>query len=220
MKFHLIVHDDFKQDMVRLHAAWQRDPTSPEGLEFQAAVAGLKALREGREDAYVGKQLGSGPRSYDLRDCAELKVPVVAEWTSHGRPLGPSHRLVYREFEPLPTVEGGRVVHDPAATPYRHAVAFAHRADDPASIAGERLGRQRSVLDRDLYGLTGGGRPSVGPDGREGAQTTPHRIPVPGDLLRQAAILRDSPPPTPRPPGGEPGAAARHPGGPGQQRER
>ena len=193
MDYHLIVHPDLKRDMDALHAAWKQDPSSAAGQEFHAAMKAMKALREGRETDYQGKQLGYGPGSHDLRDAAELKVPVVDERTPGGFRRGPSHRLVYREFEPLPTVEDGRVVRDPNAKPYRQAISFAHRSQDPAAIAGERLGRVRGMPQRDLHGLTGGGRPDVGPQ-REGVQTTPHRIPVPPDLIRQAAILRDSPP--------------------------
>ena len=80
---------------------------------------GLKALQEGRESEYEGKQLGYGPNSYDLRDAAQIKVPVFDEYKSNGWPLGPSHRMTYREFEPLPRVEGDRVVTDPADRPYR-----------------------------------------------------------------------------------------------------
>jgi hypothetical protein len=163
------------------------------GTEYVGVINALKALQSGREDAYEGKQLGYGPQSHDLRDCAELKVPVVPEFTPGGFPRGPSHRLIYREFDPLPTVRDGRVVHDPNARPYRHVVAFGHRSHDPAAIAGRRLGRERGKPERDLHGVSGGGRPSVGKDLR-GRQTTPHRIPVPSDLIRQAAILRDSPP--------------------------
>lgn len=106
---------------------------------------------------------------------------------------GPSHRLVYREFDPLPVIEGHRVVQDPNAQPYRQPIAFAHLSNDPADIAGKRLGRTRGMPSQELHGVTGGGRPGIGPQ-REGVQTTPHRIPVPGHLLRQAQILRDSPP--------------------------
>jgi hypothetical protein len=220
VSYHLIVDAELKQDMARMHAAWKQDSNSPAGREFQAAMDSMRALREGRESEYEGKQLGSGPSSYDLRDAAQLKVPVFREYTERGRPLGPSHRLIYREFEPLPKVEDGRVVPDPNAHAYRQAVAFVHRGDDPAAVAGKRLGRERGRLQPELHGLTGGGRPSVGPDRREGIQTTPHRIPVPPDLIRQAAILRDSPPPTARPPAGTPTASGPRPTNPGQARER
>ncbi len=216
----MMVHPEMKQDMDVLAAAWKQDPESEAGREFNAAMKALKALSQGREAEYVGKQLGYGPGSHDLRDAAELKVPVVAEGTPGGHSRGPSHRLVYREFEPMPTVQDGRVVQDPNAKAYRQAVAFAHRSEDPAAIAGERLGRSRGIRDRNLHGLTGGGRPSVGPDRREGIQTTPHRIPVPPDLIRQAAILRDSPPATARPPTGTPKASGPRPTSPDQSRER
>jgi hypothetical protein len=192
--YHLIFDEDLRQEIDRLSAEYRRDPNNPAGREYVGVINAIKALQSGRQDAYEGKQLGYGPQSHDLRDCAELKVPVVAEFTPGGFPRGASHRLIYREFEPLPTVQDGRVVQDPDAKPYRHVIAFGHRSDDPAAVAGERLGRSRGEPDRELYGLTGGGRPAIGPDRREGVQTTPHRIPVPGDLLKVAQILRDSPP--------------------------
>ncbi|TDO52962.1 hypothetical protein EV651_117152 [Kribbella sp. VKM Ac-2571] len=70
--------------MDRLHEAWEQDRDSPAGREFQAAKAAQRALREEREGEYQGKQLGYGPQSYDLRDCAELKVPVDREFTPGG----------------------------------------------------------------------------------------------------------------------------------------
>ncbi len=152
----------------------------------------MAALRDGRESAYEGKQLGYGPGSHDLRDCAELKVPVFDEYKHDGSRLGPSHRVTYREFDPLPKVENGRVVPDPSALPYRHVVAFEHRADDPAAVTGNRLGRTRGFPMRDLQGL-GGGRPSVGPQ-RAGARTTPNRVPAPPDLIKTAALLKANAP--------------------------
>jgi hypothetical protein len=193
VKYHLIVDERLKSEIDVLHAAWKVDPRSDAGREFDAVMKALKALQDGREAEYGGKRLTSGPGSYDLRDCAQLKVPVFDEYKDNGRPLGPSHRLTYREFDPLPRVEDGRVVAGPDARPYRHVVAFVHRGDDPAAVTGDRLGRTRGLLQPELHGLGGGERPSVGPQ-REGAPTTPHRIPVPGDLLKVAQILRDSPP--------------------------
>jgi hypothetical protein len=201
VRYLLIVDERLKPELDAGYAAWKTDPRSDAGREFNAAMKAMKALQEGREGEYVGKRLASGRGSYDLRDTAELKVAVFDEYKDNGWPLGPSHRLTYREFDPLPKVEDGRVVADPDARPYRHVIAFAHRADDPAAITGQRLGRSRGLLEPGLYGVGGGVRPSVGPQ-REGAPTTPHRIPVPGDLLKQAQILRDSPPAgtAPKPP--------------------
>ncbi|MGW6198376.1 hypothetical protein ACWF0M_19680 [Kribbella sp. NPDC055110] len=193
--YHLIFDEELRQEINRLSAEYKRDPDSTAGREYVGVINAIKALQSGREDAYEGKQLGYGPQSHDLRDCAELKVPVVDEFTPGGYRRGPSHRLIYREFDPLPTVQDGRVVQDPDAKPYRHVISFGHRSDDPAATAGQRLGRSRGERDRDLYGLTGGGRPAVGPDRREGVQTTPHRTPVPSDLLHAARLLSGSPPP-------------------------
>jgi len=220
MRYHLIVDEAMKPELNAGHAAWKADPRSDAGRAFNAAMKAMKALQEGREGEYVGKRLTSGPGSYDLTDCAELKVPVFDEYKDNGWPLGPSHRLTYREFDPLPRVEDGRVVADPDARPYRHVVAFEHRADDPAAITGERLGRTRGLLEPELHGLGGGARPSVGPQ-REGSPTTPHRIPVPGDLLKQAQILRDSPPAGTAPkPAAAPQANVNRQPGPGPSRSK
>jgi hypothetical protein len=223
VSYYLIVHPELKQEIDRLYVAWKQDPGSDAAQEFNAAMKSLAALRDGREGEYQGKQLGYGPGSHDLRDAAELKVAVYEEFTPGGHPRGPSHRLVYREFEPLPEVVGDRVIKDPEAMPYRQALVFDHRANDPAAIAGERLGRVRGLPDRNLHGLTGGGRPSEGPQ-QPGVQTTPHRIPVPPDLIRQAAILRDSPPAgsraTPRTEQGEAPPGRGHESGRSQPRER
>lgn len=190
MNYRLVVHPELRQEVNRLYQAWKADPSSDSGREFEAFRDAMTALRDGNEGNYIGKQLSYGPSSHDLRDAAEIKVDVFAEGGTPERPR-PSHRMVYREFDPLPKVENGAVVHDPNAQPVRQIVAFNHRRDDPAAIAGERLGRIRGQQDRNLHGITGGGRPDVGPQ-RSGVQTTPHRLPMPQDVLQQ--ILRDSPP--------------------------
>ncbi|HEY3558540.1 MAG TPA: hypothetical protein VGL05_13805 [Kribbella sp.] len=220
MNYHLIHHPEFSRDMDRLFEEWKNDQNSSGGREFQAAMGALRALREEREGEYDGKQLGYGPQSYDLRDCAELKVPVDREFTPGGHERGPSHRLVYREFDALPKVEGGRVVPDPNTQAYRQPIAFAHRSKDPADVAGKRLGRTVGMPSHDLHGLVGGGRPSTGKDLRD-LKTTPHRIPVPGDLLKQAQILRDSPAAGTKPkPESAPQANVNRPAGPGASRSK
>ena len=79
--YHLIFDEDLRQEIDRLSAEYRRDPNSPAGREYVGVINAIKALQSGRQDAYEGKQLGYGPQSHDLRDCAELKVPVVAEFT-------------------------------------------------------------------------------------------------------------------------------------------
>jgi hypothetical protein len=121
-----------------------------------------------------------------------------------------------REFDPPMTMQDGRAA--PDGPPIRQILAFNHRRDEPAAIAGERLGRQRGIAQGELHGLTGGGRPSVGRQ-REGVQITPHRMPVPNDVLQQ--ILRDSPPAGSGPrPSAAPQARVNRPEGPGEGRER
>lgn len=109
---------------------------------------------------------------------------------------------------------------DPDAKPYRKVIAFGHRSEDLAATAGVRLARSRGLPVQELHGLTGGGRPAIGKDLRD-VQTTPHRMPVPPDLIRQAAILRDSPPAGTAPkPAGAPEANVNRPPGAGTSRSK
>ncbi|TDW21250.1 hypothetical protein EV650_0067 [Kribbella kalugense] len=147
------------------------------GREFRALKLGLQALAEGREDEYDGKRLGYSPGHHDLRDCAELKVPVVPE-ARHGHDLGPSHRLIYREFEA-----------DDGGAPYREAVCFAPRGSDlPFHIAGARLGREIGRPVPELAHL-----PNHRPTFRRGAAepTGPPRLPLPPDLRKALAVASD-----------------------------
>lgn len=138
MRYHLILHAGLRADVNALSDARTNDPQGDAAKEYVAVIKALKALQEGREREYVGKRLTSGRSSYDLRDCAQLKVAVFDEYKDNGWPLAPSHRLTYREFDPLPKVEGGRVVVDPDAQPYREVVAFVTarttRRRSPASV--------------------------------------------------------------------------------------
>jgi hypothetical protein len=217
VNYRLVVHPELRQEVIRLHAAWKNDPSSDAGREFEAFRDAMTALRDGREGDYIGKQLSYGPSSHDLRDAAEIKVDVFDEGGTPERPR-PSHRIVYREFDPVPKVEDGRVVRDPNAQPVRQIVAFNHRRDEPAAIAGDRLGRVRGQQDRSLHGLVGGGRPQVGPQ-RPGVRTTPHRLPMPEDVLHQ--LLRDSPPAGTTPqPSAAPQANVNRPPGPGASKSK
>ncbi len=123
VNYHLIVHAELRQDMTRLHAEWKQDSNSPAGREFQAAADALRALREGRESEYEGKQLGHGPSTYDLRDAAELKVPVFDERSARGGRSG--RRTAWSTASSSPPEGRGR--------PGRA------RPDRPALPAGRRL---------------------------------------------------------------------------------
>jgi hypothetical protein len=113
-------------------------PGSLRDRELRALKRGLQALAEGREEELDGKRLGYSPSHHDLRDCAELKIPVIPE-SRYGNDLGPSHRLVYREFEPE---DGG--------LPYREVVCFEPRDADrplrsPAPASSARLAAQARI---------------------------------------------------------------------------
>lgn len=95
----------------QLHALRQH----PRGRrELDALRTGLRALVEGREHEYDGERLGYSPSSFDLRDCAQLRLPVGSR----------THLLIYREFD---------------SRPVREAVCFEHY--EPWIVAAQRLGR-------------------------------------------------------------------------------
>ena len=134
-KYHLVAHPELQAHLRDLHTAAKADPSGPEAQQFAAARTGLAALRAGREADFAGERLGYSDMHSDLRDCAEIKLPVIEERNRRGRPMGPSHRLTYREFD------GPSADH----LPVRQAVAFEPRKDGrplrspPASAAPEAL---------------------------------------------------------------------------------
>lgn len=136
-QYRLLVREEvLKQLAVLRHAA----RTRPGGLrdrEFRTLELGLRAVAHGQEEAFSGKRLGF--TTHDLSDCAEIKLSAIPE--SHGdRELGPSHRLIYREFE---AEDGG--------LPYRQVIVFEPRKDDrPFEVAAVRLGRHRGVRLHDV----------------------------------------------------------------------
>jgi hypothetical protein len=161
-----------RPEMIRQLAALSRAAqTQPDGLrdrEYRALKIGLLALADGREESFDGKRLGYSSEHQDLRDCAEIKLPVVHE-TRYDHELGPSHRLVYREFEPE---DGG--------LPFREVICFEHRKDDrPFDVAGTRLAREAGSRLRTLQGVSDT-RPHVGP--RPPGEAAPVRQPMPPDL--------------------------------------
>jgi hypothetical protein len=126
MKYRLVVHPELAQEIDRLRAAWEDDPTSEAGREFEAFDKAMSALEDGREDEYTGKQLSYGGASHDLRDAAELKVEVFENGGTPEWPR-PSHRLVYREFDPVP------MVGDDAESPDSNALPTSFRSTNADS---------------------------------------------------------------------------------------
>jgi len=175
-RYRILLSPRLRRQFVALEQAAPAQPGGLRDREFRALKLGLQALAEGREDDLDGKRLGFSPNHHDLRDCAELKIPVIAE-TRYGRELGPSHRLIYREFE---AEDGG--------LPYREAVCFAPRGNDlPFELAGAQLRREIGRPVPELEGL-----PNASFNQRPTAQPTgPPRLPLPPELRRALAAASD-----------------------------
>jgi hypothetical protein len=171
-QYRLVLLPEVMQRLAALsHAAKTQGPGGLRTREFHALQAGLRALADGREEEFAGKRLSY--RRHDLSDCAEIKLAVVPE-TRHNIDLGPSHRLIYREFEPE---DGG--------PPYRQVVVFAHRgADRPFEEAAARLGRQAGTRLR-------GVRAATSPTTSQSSAAAPIRQPLPPELRAALAAAGD-----------------------------
>jgi hypothetical protein len=176
-QFRILVRPRLRRQLAMLEQAAASQPGSLRDRELRALKLGLRALAEGREEDFDGKRLGYSPGHHDLRDCAELKVPVIAE-SRYGNDLGPSHRLIYREFE---SGDGG--------LPYREAVCFEPRGNNrPFEVAGSRLNREVGQPNPDLAHLPNH-RPSFQRDATE--PTGPPRLALPPDLRKALAVASD-----------------------------
>jgi hypothetical protein len=166
-QYRLLVREEVLQQLAALrHAAGTQQPGGLRDREFRALEMGLRAVAHGQEEHFSGKRLGY--RTHDLRDCAEIKLSVVPE-SRGSRELGPSHRLIYREFE---AEDGG--------PPYRQVIAFEPRKDDrPFEVAAARLGRDRGVRFRTF-------RPVA-----QTASSAPIRQSLPPDLRKALAAASD-----------------------------
>ena len=185
-KYHLIIDPELRDELRDLYARAKADPNGPAAKQFEAVRLGLSALREGREDEFAGERLGRSDNHPDLRDCAEIKIPVVEEFNRHGRSMGPSHRLTYREFEG-PTE---------SQLPVRQIVAFAPRKDGEIfDVTATRLGRTKGVALDELDHLPTV-RPAVGPGKEAGRPVAPPRMPLPPDLAQAFKALEGLAPPT------------------------
>ncbi|TCC22657.1 hypothetical protein [Kribbella speibonae] len=168
-KYHLIFDPELRDELRELRTLAQADPNGPAAKQFEAVRVALSALREGREAEFAGERLGRSDNHPDLRDCAEIKIPVVEEFNRRGRPMGPSHRVTYREFEG-PTE---------SSLPVRQVVAFAPRKDGEIfNVTANRLGRSKGVALDELDHLPTV-RPVTGPDKEPDRLVTPPRMPLP-----------------------------------------
>lgn len=184
-KYHLIIHPELLAELRELHAQAQAEPNGPAAQQFEAVRQGLSALREGREAEFAGERLGRSDNHPDLRDCAEIKIPVVAEFNRRGRPMGPSHRMTYREFD------GPTESH----LPVRQVVAFSPRKNGEVfDVTANRLARSKGVALEELDHLPTV-TPAVGPGKEAGRPVTPPRTALPPDLARAMKAMEGIAPP-------------------------
>jgi hypothetical protein len=196
-RYRLLVNWEVLRELRTLEqAAATQQPGGLRDRELRALKAGLRAIANGEEEEFAGKRLGFA--THDLSDCAEIKLPVIPE-SRGNHELGPSHRLIYREFEPE---DGG--------PPYREVVCFAHRrANRPFDVAARRLNRAVGVRHQTLntYGAT--------------SDIAPIRQPLPPDLRKALAAASDVAPAhgavSGQPAGEKPAAIPRRAAPPGRQ---
>jgi hypothetical protein len=176
--YRLLLRPEVRRQLLNLAHAAKTQPGTLRHRELDALKLGLLVLAEGREHEYDGERLGYSAKYPDLRDCAELKLAVVVE-LRFGHELGPSHRLIYREFDA-----------GPKRQPVREVLCFEHRRGDrPFTIAGQRLGRETGVRADTLRGLPNS-RPAVG-DWKDPSQpVAPPRLPLPAKLQLQLDARR------------------------------
>ena len=78
-QYRLIIRPELRRHLFALQQAARSQPGGLRDREFQAAITGLRALTDGREEEFNGRRLGYSPRHHDLRDCAEVKLEVISE---------------------------------------------------------------------------------------------------------------------------------------------
>lgn len=175
--YRITYDNEFTRQTEMLSARVESDPDSADTKLLIATLDAIDAVEWGQEAEHGGERLGFSERHYDLRDCAEIKVDVLDEHYPNGKSMGPSHRLIYREFEPTGD--------DPR--PIRQIVAFEHRKDGlPFKVAAERLGRDKGAEYPGLAGLPNT-RPAVGKQKDPNRPITPYRMPLPADVA--AAVV-------------------------------
>lgn len=181
--YDLVIHPRLLERLARKAYDSALHPGTLSSRELHAARWALDVLRQGREEFFEGKRLGRSDRHVDLRDCAEIKVAVVQEYNSRGRPLGPSHRMIYREY-----------ASEDWERPVREVISFAPRAGGlPFKLAGDDLDRPIGMELDDLEDVANT-PPAVGPGKEEALATSPVQTSPPPDVAAVLATrLRRSP---------------------------
>lgn len=171
-QFRLFVRRRVKRQLQALSAGVAHDPRGPAAARLSALLRALEIVEAGQEVSLDGKRLGYSSQHYDLRDCAEIKVPMVEEFSRDGRLLGPSHRLIYREF----------FAADDEQLPVREVICCEPRADGLAfEIAARDLGRIRTIEVGELRDLPNV-EPAIGPNKGPERPSAPPRLPLPPDI--------------------------------------
>jgi len=176
-QYNLVHHPAFTDRLEEMSHLAAKDVAGRDADVVDAAFKALDVLEDGREREFDGERLGFSPKHYDLRDCAEIKVAVFQEYTRSGRPMGPSHRMIYREYEPP--------ADDPR--PVREVLAFEHRkGGSPYAVAALAVNRQQGRAVDSLKHLPAP-RPALGRDKDPDRPVTPPRLPLPTDLAAALA---------------------------------
>jgi hypothetical protein len=176
-EYRIIVHPGLRKQFNEFLRAAANDRSCIEARTGRAGLAAMRAIRDGREAELRCERLGFSKDHYDLRDCAEIKVQVLDERRPGGRPMGPSHRMIYREFEGTED--------DPR--PIRQIVAFEHRKDGkPFEVAAARLGRDSGVEALGLHELPNT-TPVRGRHKDPNRPISPPRQPLPPDIAAALA---------------------------------
>ncbi|MBO0810543.1 MAG: hypothetical protein J2P23_00695, partial [Microlunatus sp.] len=90
--YRLVHHAAFVWRMEELSKRAALDIHGRDADVVDAAFKALDVLVQGRESEYSGERLSFSPNHFDLRDCAEIKVAVFAEYGRGSKLRGPSHR--------------------------------------------------------------------------------------------------------------------------------
>lgn len=170
----------------QLADAARRDPDGKAARALAKTLDAIEALRWGEEADHKGERLGYSPFHFDLRDCAEIKLALVQELKRDGTPRGASHRIIYREFEPLAG----------DSRPIRELVGFGRRAGGAVfDQTATELERRRGVAVDSLQDLENV-VPAVGANKNPGRPISPVRLPLPPDvaIAVQAIIHRNRAP--------------------------
>jgi hypothetical protein len=181
-QFELYLRRRVERQLKAISSAVAYDPRGPAAHKLCVLLDALEAVESGEEARLGGERLGYSPQHYDLRDCAEIKVPMVQERNRTGKSLGPSHRMIYREFFPM---EG--------SLPVREILCCEPRANGTAfQVAGRELDRSVTIEVEELRELPTV-TPAIGSRKDPDLPISPPRLPMPPDVAAAIRTLAKEP---------------------------